>query len=46
MIAKSIKVLKNKIIRNKKGSIIKFINKYDKNFNAFGEIYFSEVKKK
>ena len=45
MIAKSIKVFKNKIIKNNKGSIVKFINKNDKFFKSFGEIYFSELKK-
>ena len=45
MIAKSIKVFKNKIIKNNKGSIVKFINKNEKFFKSFGEIYFSEIKK-
>jgi|TARA_B110000967_G_C18805713_1_gene520912 dTDP-4-dehydrorhamnose 3,5-epimerase len=44
MTVKSIKFVKNKIISNKKGDIIKFINKNSKNFTKFGEIYFSEVK--
>ena len=45
MIARSIKLRKNKIIPNRKGDIIKFINKNSKDFSRFGEIYFSEVKK-
>jgi len=44
MKVKSIKFVKNKIVSNKKGDIIKFINKNSKNFSKFGEIYFSEVK--
>ena len=44
-IAKSIKVFKNIIIKNKKGDIIKFLNIKDKYFKGFGEIYFSEIKK-
>ena len=46
MTVKSVKVLKNKSVYNKKGSIIKFINNKGKNFKRFGEIYFSEVKLK
>ena len=45
MTARSIKLRKNKIIPNRKGDIIKFINKNSKDFSRFGEIYFSEVKK-
>ena len=45
MTAKSIKIFKGKLIKNKKGNIIKFINKKDKFFEKFGEIYFSEIKK-
>ena len=45
MTARSIKLRKNKIIPNRKGDIIKFINKNSKDFYRFGEIYFSEVKK-
>tara|TARA_X000000950_G_C13906912_1_gene657272 strand:+ start:3799 stop:4203 length:405 start_codon:yes stop_codon:yes gene_type:complete len=44
MIVKSVKVFKNKVIKNKKGSLIKFINKSDLYFKSFGEIYFSEIK--
>ena len=46
MIVKSIKIQKNKIIFNKKGNIIKFLNKKSKQYKSFGEIYFSEIKKK
>ena len=45
MIVKSIKIQKNKIIFNKKGNIIKFLNKNSKQYKSFGEIYFSEIKK-
>ena len=45
MTAKLVKLVKNKIIKNKKGSIIKFIKKGDKIFKSFGEVYFSEIKK-
>ena len=45
MTIKSIKLIKNKIIKNKKGEIIKFINKNNKYFSGFGEVYFSEIKK-
>ncbi len=45
MTAKSIKIKKNKIISNKKGDILKFIDKKTKGFKGFGEIYFSEIKK-
>ena len=45
MTAKSPNIYKNKIIKNKKGSIIKFVNKKNKFFKSFGEIYFSEIKK-
>jgi len=44
MTVKSFKILKSKIIKNKKGSIIKFIDKRNTYFKSFGEIYFSEVK--
>ena len=44
MTAKSFKVFKNIIIKNKKGSIIKYIDKKNNFFKSFGEIYFSEVK--
>ena len=40
-----LKVIKKKIIKVKKGDIIKFVNKKDKFFKRFGEIYFSEITK-
>lgn len=43
--AKSVKVEKNKIIKNPKGNIIKYLSKKDKIYKGFGEIYFSEIKK-
>ena len=45
-IAKLIKLKDYKIIKNKKGNIIKFLNKKNKLFQGFGEIYFSELKSK
>ena len=45
MTVRLIKIKKNKIILNKKGNIIKFIDKKTKGFRGFGEIYFSEIKK-
>ena len=44
-IAKSIKIIEKKIIKNKKGNILKFINRKDFFFKGFGEIYFSQIKK-
>ena len=35
-----------KIIKNSKGDILKFLSKKDKFFRGFGEVYFSEIKKK
>tara|TARA_B100001057_G_scaffold489212_1_gene575017 strand:- start:219 stop:632 length:414 start_codon:yes stop_codon:yes gene_type:complete len=46
MTVKLIKLSKGKTIKNKKGNIIKFINKRDKLFKKFGELYFSEIKLK
>lgn len=40
-----IKILKSKIINNKKGNIIKIINKNSPEFIKFGELYFSEIKR-
>ena len=45
MTVKLIKLVKNKIKKNKKGDIIKFLDYKNKNFSKFGEIYFSEIKK-
>ena len=41
-----IKTINQKIIKNSKGNIKKFLNKNSKEFNGFGECYFSEIKKK
>ena len=40
-----IKFFKKKIINNPKGNIMKFIQKSDKNYIKFGEVYFTWVKK-
>ena len=40
-----LKILKQKIINNKKGDILKFISKKDSFFKKFGETYFTEIKK-
>ena len=45
MKAKSIKIFKNKVIKNNKGNITKFVTKKSKFFSGFGEVYFSELKK-
>ena len=44
MTVKSVKIFKNKIIKNKKGNLIKYLNKHNKYFKSFGEVYFSEIK--
>ena len=44
-IAKLINFEKNKIIKNPKGNIIKYLSKKDKIYKGFGEVYFSEIKK-
>ena len=43
MTVNSIKIKNLKIIKNKKGDIIKFLKKKDNLFKGFGEIYFSEI---
>ena len=40
-----IKIFKKKLIKNKKGNILKYISKKDKFIKKFGEIYFSYLKK-
>ena len=40
-----IKIIQLKIFKNHKGDILKYINKKDKYFKKFGEIYFTEIKK-
>ena len=46
MTVKSIKIIKNKIIKNSRGNIIKFISKKKPFFKTFGEIYFNKIKHK
>ncbi len=46
MSLKKVKIINLERIYNKKGDILKIINKKNKNFKKFGEIYFSEIKKK
>tara|TARA_B100000963_G_scaffold140321_2_gene122229 strand:+ start:22346 stop:22759 length:414 start_codon:yes stop_codon:yes gene_type:complete len=41
-----IKIIALKKIKTPKGDIYKFLSKKDKYFKKFGEIYFSEIKKK
>ena len=41
-----LKTIKGKIVTNKKGDILKFLSKNDYFFKKFGEIYFTEIKKK
>ena len=40
-----IKIIKLKIIKNKKGDLLKYLDKNFKYFSKFGEIYFTEIKK-
>ena len=40
-----INLINQKIIRNKKGNIKKFLTKKSKEYKGFGECYFSEIKK-
>tara|TARA_B100000900_G_C20548432_1_gene703667 strand:+ start:1101 stop:1526 length:426 start_codon:yes stop_codon:yes gene_type:complete len=40
-----LKKINIKIIKNKKGDLIKYLCSKDSFFNKFGEIYFSEIKK-
>lgn len=42
---KKIKFFEKKIINNHKGNVMKFIKKNDKNYNNFGEVYFTWIKK-
>tara|TARA_B100000780_G_scaffold47258_1_gene29377 strand:- start:1140 stop:1550 length:411 start_codon:yes stop_codon:yes gene_type:complete len=46
MTVKKIKVFKNKVIKNKKGNIVKFVSTKNTFFKKFGEIYFNEIKYK
>jgi dTDP-4-dehydrorhamnose 3,5-epimerase len=45
MSVKRIKVVKLKVIKNKKGNLSKYLSKRDKYFSLFGETYFTEIKK-
>tara|TARA_B100000029_G_C17464431_1_gene919727 strand:+ start:514 stop:945 length:432 start_codon:yes stop_codon:yes gene_type:complete len=40
-----LKIFQNKIIKNSKGDILKFVSTKNVFFKRFGEIYFSEIKK-
>lgn len=40
-----IKIIKLKIIKNSKGDLLKYLDKKNKYFKKFGEIYFTEIKK-
>ncbi len=44
MTVRSIKIIRNKIFKNKKGSLTKYVSKKNKFFKKFGEIYFNEIK--
>ena len=42
---KKIRFIEKKIISHSKGNIMKYIQKSDKNYLNFGEVYFSWIKK-
>tara|TARA_B100001029_G_C15045893_1_gene447099 strand:+ start:857 stop:1270 length:414 start_codon:yes stop_codon:yes gene_type:complete len=44
MTVNKIKIFKNKIKKNKKGNLVKFVSKKNIFFNKFGEIYFNHIK--
>jgi len=44
-LTEKIKKIKLKIIKNKKGDLLKYLSKKDKFFKRFGETYFNEIKK-
>ena len=46
MTVKSVKIFKSKIIKNKKGNLIKYISNKDSFFRRFGEVYFNEINPK
>ena len=46
MTVKKIKIFKNKVIKNNKGNLIKFVSTKNSFFKKFGEIYFNEIKYK
>ena len=43
MTIKKVRIFKNKIIKNKKGNLIKFVSTKNLFFKKFGEIYFNEI---
>lgn len=45
MTVKLIKTFNTKVIKNKKGNLLKYISRKDRFYNGFGEIYFNEIKK-
>ena len=45
MLIKGIKIFEKKIIKGKKGDILKYVSSKDKFLKHFGEIYFSYLKK-
>ena len=42
---KKVKKIPLKVIKNDAGDIIKYLEKKNPNFNKFGEVYFSKIKK-
>ena len=40
-----IKIIKKKLVKNKKGDILKFVSRKDFFFKKFGEVYFTEIKR-
>ena len=44
-ILKKIKKIPLKVIKNNAGDIIKYLDKKNSNFNKFGEIYFTKIKR-
>ena len=41
-----IKIYKLNKLKNLKGDVLKYLNKNSKYFKKFGEVYFTEIKKK
>lgn len=46
MKVKKNKIFKNKVIKNLKGNIVKYLSIKSKFFKKFGEIYFNKIKYK
>jgi dTDP-4-dehydrorhamnose 3,5-epimerase len=44
MTINNIKIIDRSIIKNINGDILKYVNKNEKFFKGFGEVYFSEIK--